>query len=99
MAGIAVNYFVDSAAEVEPSGIGTVYRVRAESGTPGCSHWYRAFVTRRGSLVVTRLDDATGTYVVRDLDGDAHAFAHDDPIRRDAAEAVERYRAAEQGAA
>lgn len=81
-----------TATEAAPFGIGTAYQVRAESTTPGCSHWYRAFVTRRGSLVVTVLDDATGTRETRDLDGNATVLAHDCPIRRQVAEAVERHR-------
>jgi hypothetical protein len=87
---VSTVYFVDRAEPAE-FGIGTTYRVQAESTTPGCSHWYRAFLSRRGALDVTRLDDATGTYQPRGLDGDAYVFPDDDPITRHVAEAVERH--------
>lgn len=87
---MSTTYSVES-SQPAVHGLGIFYRVRAESTTPGCSRWYSAFVTRRGSLVVTELDDATGTAEKRDLDGEQHRFPHDDPIRRQVAEAVERY--------
>lgn len=80
-----------TATETAPFGMGVSYWVRAESTTPGCSHWYRAFVPPRGGLLVMCLDDEDGTRELRDLDGNLFVLSHDCPIRRQVAGAVERY--------